>query len=290
MQQLFLLAAALLGGSSHETMGNLVIAGGGPTIPEITERALALAGGKKAHVLIIPQASTRADTGQRSEEMWRKAGATHVTVLDFKDKKAALAAIKDATLIWMPGGSQSLLMKILSQNGMVGPIRDRFQHGATIGGTSAGAAVMSVIMLNGEARLDRVVTSTSKDAEGLGLWPDVIIDQHHIRRYRFNRLFSAVVNHPKFVGIGIDESTAIVVRGRSFEVIGKSGVYVIDGRKMSKIATKNGEPAAASNVALHLLNAGMRFDLDKGVLLPENSKERVDRLTRADANPIKTKP
>jgi cyanophycinase len=290
MQQLLFIAAFLLGQTSGHREGYLVIVGGGPTIPEIVEKALGLAGGRKARVVIIPQASTRPDTGQRSGEMWRKAGAASVTVLDFKDRKAALAAVKEADLIWMPGGSQTLLMQALAKNGMIGPIRDRYQHGATVGGTSAGAAVMSMIMLTGDAAADRITFSnTAKSAEGLGFMPEVIIDQHHIRRKRFNRLMSAVLNHPKLVGIGIDESTAVVVRGRSFEVVGKSNVIVIDARKMKAIPTKEGEPGAAANVALHLLKAGMKFDLEKGVMytIP---KERTDRLTHVQVDRSKTKP
>ena len=288
MHQLLLSAAVLLGQSNSHPMGTLVIAGGGPTIPEIVEKALALAGGKKARVVIIPQASARADTGQRSGEMWRKAGAAYVTVLDLKDRKAALAAVKEADLIWMPGGSQSRLMDYLTKNSMVAPIRERFQKGATVGGTSAGAAVMSLIMLTGESPVDRVIASSSKTPEGLGLWPNVIIDQHHVQRRRFNRLLSAVLNHPKYVGIGIDECTAVVVRGQTFEVVGKSNVFVIDARKMARIPTKSGEPEAAANVSLHLLRAGMKYHMDKGLLA--SVPERIDRLTHAQVDRIKTKP
>src|SRR3954467_9503994 len=103
MHPLFLLAA-LLGQDLELPKGHLVIAGGGPTIPEITEKALALAGGKKAHVLIIPQASSLTTAGERSVELWRQAGAQEVTVLKPTDKAAAVAAVKAADLIWMPGG------------------------------------------------------------------------------------------------------------------------------------------------------------------------------------------
>jgi cyanophycinase len=264
-----LLTALFIGQAVVQPLGQLVIAGGGPTTPEITDKALSLAGGKKAHVLIIPQASARVDAGQRSEQLWRKAGAEHVGVLDFKDRKAALAAIKQADLIWMPGGSQSRLMKILCEQGVVEAIRDRFRHGATVGGTSAGAAVMSMLMLTGDAKVDRVVADNTKMAEGLGLWPDVIVDQHYLSRGRFNRLLCAVLNHPQNVGIGIDESTAVVVKGRFFEVVGKSNVIVIDARKAKKIQSKNGEPGAAANISLQVLKAGMKFDLDRGVLLSQ---------------------
>ncbi len=267
MTHLCLLAGFLLGQSQPtQPTGHLILAGGGPTLGEITQRALALAGGKKARVLIIPQASSRADAGERSEGFWRKAGAQNISVLNFKDKKAALAAIRQADLIWMPGGSQSRLMETLLKEGLVDPIRQRYRQGATVGGTSAGAAVMSLIMLTGESRLDTLTADAIKTAEGLGLWPEVIIDQHYLRRSRFNRLLNAVLSHPKTIGIGIDESTAVVVTGRWFEVVGRSNVIVIDARKATKVQTKNGEPASGANVSLQVLKAGMKFDLDKGLL------------------------
>jgi cyanophycinase len=249
--------------------GHLVIAGGGDTLPEIAQKALSLAGGRQAHVLIVPQASTLRNAGELSMHVWHQSGAERVSVLDAADKQGALGQIKEADLIWIPGGSQSQLMGILKQQGLVDAIRRRFQQGATVGGTSAGAAVMSGSMLTGDSRTDCLTPDAVKLADGLGLWPDVIVDQHYLRRCRFNRLLSAVLAHPASVGVGIDECTAVVVSGRSFEVIGKSNVVVIDARKSEALASKDGDPEAAAGVSLHVLRAGMRFDLDKG-LVPES--------------------
>jgi cyanophycinase len=261
-----LLVAAILGKGPEIPVSHLVIVGGGPTTQEIAAKTLFLAGGSKARVLIIPQASSRMEVGLLSEEMWRKVGAHHVTILDLKNDKSAQTAIKQADLIWMSGGNQERLMQALTRHGIVQAIRERFRRGGvTVGGTSAGAAVMSKIMLTGDAQVDQLSTDL-KTAEGLGLWPEVIIDQHYVRRpARYNRLLSAVLCHPDEVGIGIDECTAIVVEGRKFEVIGKSNVIVIDARK-GKIQSKKGEAAAAGNLSLHVLRAGSRFDLSAGLL------------------------
>jgi cyanophycinase len=267
MYQLIVLAA-LLGQEPSHPLGHLVIAGGGPTLPEIVQKALAVAGGKNARVLIVPQASSLTNAGELSSRVWRASGAERVSVLHAEDKTAALGQIAAADLIWIPGGSQDQLMDILKHQGLIDAIRHRFEQGATVGGTSAGAAVMSLAMLTGDSRMDCLTTDSVKLAEGLGLWPDVIIDQHYLRRCRFNRLLSAVLTHPADVGIGIDECTAVVVTGREFEVIGKSNVVVIDARKTARVEAKEGDPEAASGVALHVLRAGMKFDLDKG-LVPE---------------------
>jgi cyanophycinase len=270
-----LLAAALLGQELGQPTGHLIIAGGGDTIPEIKERALVLAGGKKANVLLIPQASDRTDAGDLTRRAWIRSGAENVTVLDLSDRTAALGAIRKADLIWIPGGDQTRLMELLAkQPGIVEAIRQRFRKGATVGGTSAGAAVMSLVMLTGEPQGGRFSVDSVKTAEGLGLWPEVIVDQHYIRRARFARLLTAVLDHPACVGIGIDECTAIVVSGRLFEVIGKSQVMVIDARKATRVPARDGELGAAANVALQVLRAGMTYDLDKG-LVAEVTKPEI---------------
>jgi cyanophycinase len=264
MHPLLLIAASFIG-KGPEPMGHLIIVGGGPTTLEILAKALAVAGGKRSRVLVVPFASARVDAGARSAQMWRQAGASKVSVLDLKDTKSAIAQIRGADLIWMPGGDQNRLMLALSKERLAQAIRQRFHEGAAVGGTSAGAAVMSKIMFTGETPIDQVSTDP-KTSTGLGLWPEVIIDQHYLRRNRFNRLLSAVLSHPEDVGIGIDECTAIVVEGKYFEVVGKSNVIVLDARKASKVPLKNGEPGAMGNVALHILRAGMCYHLDRGVL------------------------
>jgi cyanophycinase len=264
-----ILIAALLGQEPSHPPGHLVIAGGGPTLPEIAEKALALAGGKKAHVLIVPQASSVVNAGELSSRLWRACGAEQVNVLNAEDKAEAISEISNADLIWFPGGSQNKLMDALKHQGLVDAIRHRYEQGATVGGTSAGAAVMSLEMLTGDSRTDCLTADGVKLGEGLGLWPDVIIDQHYVVRARWGRLLSAVLTHPANVGIGIDECTAIVVTGRTFEVLGKSNVVIIDARKTSRMESKGSDPEAAAGVALHVLRAGMKFDLDKG-LVPES--------------------
>jgi cyanophycinase len=191
-----------------------------------------------------------------------------VKVLDLRDRDAALKAVKEASLIWMPGGSQNRLMIALTEGKLVDAIRERYRQGATVGGTSAGAAVMSQVMLTG-LRVQGV--GRTVETVGLGLWPDVIVDQHFLRRNRSPRLLDAVLNHPEKPGIGIDESTAVVVEGRCFEVIGNSKVVVMDARQAVKAAVQTAGSAAAK-VATYVLEAGMKFDLDKGLLKANSSR------------------
>jgi cyanophycinase len=293
-----------------------VIVGGGGTSEAIVAKAIELAGGVEARIVVLPQASARADTGLKSVALWTKAGAKHAQSVDLTQGAPALALIEKADLIWFPGGDQSRLMRSLMDAQAVEPIRARYLAGATIGGTSAGAAVMSRVMLTGKYRLESkkdarsekgaiekpiavegqskpVAPETAPEAdkvepaaksakpaaaeedsglkyirshlvessEGLGLLPDAIVDQHFVRRQRFNRLISAVLDQPLLIGIGIDERTAVIVTGSSFEVMGESNVLVVDARRAALGERTDGAPPSAWDVRLSLLRPGMKFDM-----------------------------
>jgi len=253
----FLLPAALLA----QSPGALVVVGGGTVGPEIIARTIELAGGKSAVVVVLPQASATADAGDSGVAMWLKAGAREASKVTFTDRAAARDAIQRATLIWIPGGQQSRFMDAIAGTGLDEVIRARRNAGAVVAGSSAGAAVMSKVMITGDADLKNVTAGGTVTRDGLGLWPEVIADQHFLQRQRNNRLVSAVLDRPTLVGVGIDEGTAVVVQGSRIEVIGKSSVIVIDGRGAKALATAKGATAAGTGLTLHVLRAGMSLDL-----------------------------
>lgn len=260
--------AILLAGASARAQragpGHLVVIGGGTIPDDVRARTLALAGGDKAIVVVLPQASELPETGPEAADVWKKAGAAKATVVDVTAGAAAIDAIREATLIWFPGGDQTRFMKALGDTGIPEAIQERYRQGATVAGTSAGAAVMSKVMITGDDMDLQAITAKKTDTKpGLGLWPQVIVDQHFLKRQRHNRLLSAVLDHPDLVGVGIDESTAVVVSGRQFEVIGKSSVVVIDARKASVQPAVAGEPIAGRDLKVHVLKAGMKVDLGK---------------------------
>jgi len=243
--------------------GHLVIVGGGGTPEAVAARAIELAGGAHARGLILPQASQRPEAGVESAEFWRTKGLAEVASLDLADPDAARAAIAKADFIWFPGGDQSRLLAAIDEAGVADAIRSRYAEGAVVGGTSAGAAVMSQRMIVGGETADLTVVRAASVAmvDGLGLLPGTIVDQHFLRRQRFNRLLSAVIERPDLVGIGIDEKTAIVVTGETFEVVGESGVLVLDARRARPPEAAPGAPVAADDLRAALLRDGMRYDL-----------------------------
>jgi cyanophycinase len=241
--------------------GTLVLVGGGEINESIVTRTLELSGGSQAVVAVLPQASAEPDAGDSSVAMWKKAGAKDARTVGFSDRDAARRAIESATLIWMPGGDQNRFMKAIAGTGLDDLIRARHDAGVVVGGTSAGAAILSKVMITGEGDLTRVTIGTTRTAPGLGLWPEVIVDQHFLARQRTSRLVSAVLDHPALVGIGIDESTALIVRGSIVAAIGSSAAIVIDARRAAIARGPDGAVAGGVGLAFHVLRSGMTFDL-----------------------------
>jgi cyanophycinase len=256
-----LLAVLCLPALASAEPGPLVVVGGGGTGPEIVAKTLALAGGKNAIVVVLPQSSALNDAGDDSVKMWLEAGSREAVNVTFDDRAAAAAAIRRATLIWVPGGDQNRFMTAIEGTGLAEIIRERHRAGAVVGGTSAGAAVLAEAMFTGDADLKSLTAGTTVIAKGLGLWPEVLIDQHFLKRQRDNRLISAVMDRPALVGVGIDEGTAVVLTGAVFEVFGKSSVVVIDARNAQVDATPPGGLLSGRGIKVSVLRAGQTYSL-----------------------------
>ena len=243
-----------------EPTGKLVVIGGGGVPDAVLKRTLEMAGGATAKIVVFPQASELAETGDVNVKMWKDIGATDVRWLPVTDLPAARKAVEAATLIWFPGGDQAKLTAALIGTGIPEIIQRRYDAGAIVSGTSAGAAVMSSIMLTGDADLQSVTVGATKTIPGFGFWPGVIVDQHFLKRQREARLISLVLEHPTLIGVGIDEKTAVIVSGRRFEVMGQSTVTVFDARKAAVEDRAAGQLSAGRNITMHVLTAGMVFE------------------------------
>jgi cyanophycinase len=256
---LCLAALALPGaqtGAAKRGVGPVIAVGGGGTTDGIIRRTLELAGGKTAMVVVLPQASAESD-GSDSAQMWRAAGAREARVVDFGNATRARAALEAATLIWIPGGDQNRFMKAIAGTGLDDVIRERHRAGVAVGGTSAGAAVLSKVMITGDADLESLASGRTVTADGLGIWPEVIVDQHFLRRQRHNRLFSLVLDRPTLVGIGIDEGTAAILVGSTISVVGRSAVMILDARSAEIAKAAPNVPVAGRNVKVTILRDGM---------------------------------
>ena len=231
--------------------GPLVIAGGGELPPEILQRFVKLAGGEKAFLVIIPTASeltdkqlSRDEERARLAEPWVKLGVERIHVLHTRLRDKAneadfVAPLRQATGVWFAGGQQSRLADAYLETEVERELYALSQRGGVIGGTNAGAAILTRVMIEGGNPEPRVAT-------GLDLLPGSIVDQHFLARGRKARLITALAKNPGLVGFGVDEGTALIVSGRKIEVIGKSTVTVVlsaaeqQGRPVREIELKSG--------------------------------------------------
>lgn len=146
-----------------------------------------------------------------------------------------LDSLRSAGLIFIAGGDQRRFMQTVSNNPIQQAILDAYEAGAMIAGTSAGAAVLSQHMITGDEQYAPAYRETypiiwadnAVYSSGLGLISGVILDQHVVQRGRFSRLFSAVVDFPNHWAVGVDESTAVLIRGHMATVCGASQVVVV---------------------------------------------------------------
>jgi cyanophycinase len=268
--------------------GHLLIVGGGPIPDAILERFVVLAGGPgKARIVLYPMASESEDAGLELAEDFRKLGADAERILlkrEQADTEKAARRLDGVTGVWFGGGDQARLTAALHGTRVEAAVRERYRQGAVVGGTSAGAAVMSTPMITGDERRpggDRPPAKDSSDAwmtiardnvvtaEGFALLPGAIVDQHFVRRRRNNRLLSLVLENPGLVGVGIDESTALEVGPQGpWKVLGASAAVVFDARKAR--VTPAGAALGAADVRLHVLPAGATFDPASGTaVLPD---------------------
>lgn len=259
---LWLVGTALLGACastpSSRSAGALVIVGGGGTTAPICARALALARGNASKVVVLPQASSVDNRGEESAQMWRDAGAAQALVVEFTDVQAAREAIGAADLVWIGGGDQSSFMKEAREAGLLEFLVERHRSGVVFGGTSAGAAVMSLKMITGEPENapEKIAPASVELAQGLGLFPGAIVDQHFAVRRRNNRLLSAVLANPGELGFGVDERTALIVLPTRFEVVGEGPVVVFDARGAAVAPAESGAVWSARGVELSVLRDG----------------------------------
>lgn len=205
------------------------------------------------------------------ESAFRSLNVPHVDRLDIESREdasseRAMRILEGASGVFFTGGDQ---LKITSQIGdtpTCARVREIFEQGGVVAGTSAGASVMSETMLvtNSSETPDRTA-SAELMAPGLGFASDMLIDQHFSERGRMARLIGAISQNPHVLGVGIDEDTALILEHeRDFRVLGAGGVYVVDASKTTRarIAEEKSERTLSTfGIAVHMLSQGDRFDL-----------------------------
>ncbi len=236
----------------------------------ILQRFVALAGGPRAAIAVISTASSMGfEAAERYREVFSDLGARHVhpvhaTTRAEADDEAAVATIRESTGIFLTGGNQLKLSATLGATRLAAAILEAHRAGNVVAGTSAGASAMSSHMIAFGTSGGTPKQRMAQIAVGLGVLPGVIVDQHFQQRNRLGRLLSLIAQNPSLLGLGVDEDTAGVVGpDHVLEVIGRGSVTIVDGSASETDAwdVRGHRPVMVSNVVLHSLPAGYRFDL-----------------------------
>jgi cyanophycinase len=236
----------------------------------ILERFVRVSGADAADIVVIPTASRMHETGPRYEKLFADLGAARVTVMDFDTRRdcqepGRLRRLEEASGIFFTGGNQLRVTTLLGGTPVAKLIRARNAHGVTVGGTSAGASILSEHMIASGDEGSSAIAGSVRLAPGLGLTNRFIIDQHFRQRDRLGRLLTALAYNPFAVGIGLDEDTAAFIGpDETLEVEGSGGVTIVDGSDVSYSSidtVSDGQPVCMLGLRLHFLVAGATFNL-----------------------------
>lgn len=258
--------------------GTLFIIGGGNRDAPLMKRFIQLA---EAHdtgkIVIFTMASSVPDeVGPELLAEFKGNGARDVVSCQLTHEEAMAPGSKKildgAGGIWFSGGDQALLTAALLGTPIHKEMLELYAAGCVIGGTSAGAAVMSEFMITGnekrtnneEGTWEVILADDVEHTEGFGFVKNAVIDQHFVTRRRHNRLIAVVLQNPTLVGVGIEESTAVLVRpdGR-YEVLGEGQVIVYDARRAKTSRLPDGH-LGGHGLTMQVLLAGDVYDLAAG--------------------------
>ncbi|UCC40126.1 MAG: cyanophycinase [Candidatus Aminicenantes bacterium] len=255
--------------------GYLFIIGGGSRSEQMMKKFAELTKqSSKGKTVIFPMASSSPEeSGKAMMEELKDLGIHNVEYHVLNREKAlrfeSVKILDGVGSVYFTGGDQSRLTEALVNTPIHQKLLEIYEGGGVIGGTSAGAAVMSEMMITGDEKrqvekghaFEKILADNIVVTPGFGFMKTVIIDQHFVTRRRHNRLISLIAEHPNLLGIGIDESTAIIVKPNEvFEVIGIQNVVVYDATK-AKINILPSHTLSGYHIIMHILKPGDSFDL-----------------------------
>jgi len=219
--------------------GSLMIVGGGQLGHELVNKFIELAGGPDAPIVIIPTAGGRKSYGEdyKGADVFRNAGATNVTILHTKNKKVAnnedfVKPLLEAKAVWFSGGRQWRLVDSYKNTLVEKLLWQVLERDGVIGGSSAGATIQGSYLARGDTKNNQIMMGDHE--QGFAFVKNIAIDQHVIARNRHFDMFNILEQRPELLGLSLDESTAIIVKGDQFEVLGKSYVIIFDGTFWSR--------------------------------------------------------
>ena len=232
--------------------GSLVIVGGGSMPKDVVDRFIELAGGRDARIVVLPTAVPRAETTDEVPGFLKRAEVANITVLTQRcgevETDEFQSAVKSATGVWFGGGRQWNFVDAYNDTTAVELFHDVLHRGGVIGGSSAGATIQGEFLVRGHP-LGNTVMMAEGYERGFAFLPGVAIDQHFAQRGRQPDLLPVIRRHPKLLGIGIDEGTAVVVTGSKAEVIGQHSAHFVSAQHLKSLPPEASLPLDVSSAA-----------------------------------------
>jgi cyanophycinase len=232
--------------------GSLVIVGGGSMPKDVVDRFIELAGGRDARIVVLPTAVPRKETTDEIPGFLKQAKVVSITVLTQRygevETDAFHSVLKSATGVWFGGGRQWNFVDAYEGTTAVELFHDVLRRGGVIGGSSAGATIQGEFLVRGHP-LGNTVMMAEGYERGFAFFPGVAIDQHFAQRGRQPDLLPVVRRHPKLLGIGIDEGTAVVVTGSKAEVIGQHSAHFVSAQHLESMPPEASLPLDVSSAA-----------------------------------------
>ena len=266
-----------------EATGPLVIIGGAEDRTRdcrILREFVRLAGGAEACITVIAVASGHPEEAAASySDLFTRLGAREARDLSISKRgdanaASAVRAIEAATGVFFTGGNQLRITRLLGGTKIDTTLHKRHEDGLVLAGTSAGAAMMSTIMILGGMSETAFRVGIVDLGPGMEFISGILIDQHFAERGRLRRLLQAIAQYPRDLGLGIDENTAVVVRDGICEAIGEGSVTIIDAGDLTYTDLpwlNKGDTMTMCGVKIHILSEGYRFDLRNRAPIIERS-------------------
>jgi len=236
-------------------------------------------------ILVMTVATNEPErASDKYNSIFRNRGIKHVDTVDvsqredaYEDRAVNKAELTDA--FFFTGGDQLNITTLLGGSPLGQMVQQRVNEGVIVAGTSAGAAMMPKTMIISGDSVKPPTSGGVEIAPGMGLFDSILIDTHFSQRGRHGRLLAAVAHYPKALGIGLDERTAIFVRGHKFRVVGDGAVTVMDGSDVTVNDLPyrgKGERVGITGVKVDVLPEGYGFDLnERRAISPSLKKIRV---------------
>jgi cyanophycinase len=274
-----------------EETGNLIAVGGGESSDitedsiKIFEKFLELSGGaEKARIILMTVATDKPEESEeRYGKFFERLKFKNFEVVNIADRSESydetiLKKIEKASGLYFTGGDQLHVTTLTGGTPLHELITEKFQKGLTVGGTSAGAMMLSSSMIVSGASDCAPRLGSIEIAPGINLLKDSVIDTHFSQRGRHGRLLSAVAHNPQILGIGIDERTAMIVQNGKFEVIGEGAVTVVCAKKSAHSNLPyigRDETIGIFGVNFHILSEGYKYDLKKREPIAQTFKKMM---------------